>query len=194
MPSPIAHVSVGYVIYRIFRQGLSDHSATQAGKKYLFLLAMIFMSLLPDIDAVLGIVMGNFGKYHNQITHSLFFGLCITLSATVLARLFKPFRFSSWFFLILLCYEMHIIMDYFTFGRGVMIFWPFNTTRFSPPFFLFYGVRWSEGWLTVKHFWTVLNEIVFLASLFLAQRIFSRKTRFVNAQRKDAGVRSTHTR
>ena len=59
-------------------------------------------------------------------------------------------------------------MDYFTVGRGVLAFWPFTAERFSAPVPLFYGLRWSEGWVSPRHVWTVLTEVPFAAVVVYA--------------------------
>ncbi|NIV75262.1 MAG: hypothetical protein GWN37_10615, partial [Gammaproteobacteria bacterium] len=45
------------------------------------------------------------------------------------------------FLLTLVCYELHVLLDYLTVGRGVMLLWPLSAERFAPPIYLFYGLH-----------------------------------------------------
>ncbi|MBU0677910.1 MAG: metal-dependent hydrolase [Verrucomicrobia bacterium] len=165
MPSPIAHVSVGLAVFLLLKE--------QAGSlirhrwaKWILALGLMAFSLLPDLDSVLGFATGDLGKYHNNLTHSIFIGLAAAAVLGALLSLTNRGALLKWFLLILLCYELHVLMDYFTYGRGIMAFWPFTSERFRSPVLLFYGLHWSDGLLTHKHLLTLLNEIVFAALLF----------------------------
>jgi hypothetical protein len=62
-------------------------------------------------------------------------------------------------------------MDYFTWSRGVMAFWPLMPDRFSAPVVLFYGFHWSQGWVSPRHLWTLLTEApVAVAAVLTARR------------------------
>jgi inner membrane protein len=75
-------------------------------------------------------------------------------------------RFIKWFFLVLLCYQLHILADFLTFGRGVMLFWPLTEERYTSPILLFYGVHWSQGLFSLKHLWTLVSELAFVAGIY----------------------------
>ena len=161
MPSPIAHTMIGYVIYRIFQLRMSHGSTKQIGS--LPLLAFtIGLSLLPDLDSVIGIWMGDFWRFHNQATHSLIIGLIIALGIGAVIWLRRRSGFLCWFIIALLCYELHVIMDFFTLGRGVMLLWPFSSDRYESSVKLFYGFHWSQGWVSVMHLWTLVTELGFV--------------------------------
>lgn len=163
MPSPIVHTTLGYILYRIFRSRVPK----DFNQIYLALpLALIFaigVSLLPDLDSVAGILLGNFGKYHNNASHSLLVGAPVAFILAILARLIYKSGFWLWFALGYLGYALHVVMDYFTFGgRGVMLFWPLSSGRYEAPVKLFYGVRWSEGLLNAVHINTFVTEMFFV--------------------------------
>ena len=87
MPSPIAHVAVGYLIYRgCFRQFTSPE-ARSTRQPLGPLLVAFGLSMLPDLDAVVGTVAGDLGRYHNNVTHSFILGLGAALSLGGLAVL-----------------------------------------------------------------------------------------------------------
>jgi inner membrane protein len=166
MPSPIAHVAAGYTIARI--TGRARPRATAGVSDRVLVGAAVGLSLLPDLDAIPGILAGNFGRYHNNLSHSLFVGLAVAVIVGGIAAASGRFRFGSGFALALVCFELHVVMDYFTVGRGVMAFWPFTAERFSAPIPLFYGLRWSDGWFSQRHLWTLLTEVPLVAAVVFA--------------------------
>jgi membrane-bound metal-dependent hydrolase YbcI (DUF457 family) len=170
MPSPLAHVAAGYVVYRVAVRAAGDQPwAPSRGRLFVSVAAL---SLLPDLDSVLGIVMGDFGRYHNNLSHSVFMALVTALSVGAVARYATRGRFMFWFSLVFACYGLHVLMDYFTWSRGVMVLWPMVPDRFSAPVVLFYGFHWSHGWVSPRHLWTFLTEApVALAAVLTARRV-----------------------
>ncbi len=164
MPSPIAHITIGYCLYRILRSGAEKFAFLRALQPvWLLLPACILLSLLPDSDSALGILFGRFGHFHNQWSHSLFFWALpsVALAGAVYLIKRKPKQATAWGALCLLSCILHVLMDYACHGRGVMLFWPFTSQRFIAPVLLFYGVRWSDGIWSWRHFPTILNELIF---------------------------------
>ncbi len=163
MPSPIAHTIVGYAVYRISTTIYND--SDDSAKVRLIsrpLLAMVGLSLLPDTDIIPGILKGDIDGFHNNISHSLAFGLFIALFIGFGAGLKNRSYSFYWFGLALLGYELHVLMDFFTVGRGVMLFWPFSPERYEPALKLFYGLHRSDGLLSIRHLWTFLTEMGFV--------------------------------
>lgn len=168
MPSPLAHTAMGYVIYRIYRPRLARHATPeQVGPLPRLFLITATLSLLPDLDVVPGILLGDLNRFHNNMTHSLFFGLVIALIVGGVVRLRQKTGFVNWFLITLLCYEFHVIMDYFTVGRGVMILWPFSPERYEPAIMLFYGLHRSDGLITIRHLWTLITEAGFALLVYV---------------------------
>lgn len=161
---------MGYVIYKLSNR--QDNEADGIGPLFfsrLFLVITV-LSLLPDFDAVPGILMGNLGRFHNNGSHSFFVGITIALLGALIMRWVKGEKYQYWFLLIFSCYGLHIVMDFFTYGRGVMVFWPLSTKRYLSPILLFYGLHWSDGIFSIKHFWTLLNETGFVLLVLLGLR------------------------
>lgn len=174
-PSPVAHSAMGYLIYKLAKRDipypLRKHSAS--GLK--LLLATVFLSLLPDLDVLPGIVFGDMMRFHNQWTHSLITGLGVALAAGLAGRL-RGSNIKFWFLAALLAYEFHVIMDYFTVGsRGIMLFWPLSVDRFQSSFKLFTGVRWSEGLFSPVHIVNLATELVFVGLVVLAGYFIEKK-------------------
>jgi len=174
LPSPLAHTTAGYAVYRLLRRRRSD-GEPQVWRLPLILLVTLVFSILPDFDAVAGILAGDIGRYHNQGTHSLVVGLLVALLFAVLLARGRMHAFKAWFPPLLLSYELHVLMDVVTLGeRGVMLLWPLSSARFDVPFTLFYGVRWSEGIFAWQHLVTLATEAVFallvIGGLYLLER------------------------
>ncbi|OVE74214.1 hypothetical protein BVX94_01095 [bacterium B17] len=179
MPSPVAHVTLGYVLFRSFRgyyRG-SFHPVLTSGWVFFFLCA--FLSLLPDIDVGAAVWFSDFGKYHSNLTHSLSAGLVAAVIAGAFIKLFRFMDFRHGFWLALLSYYLHLFLDFFSYGRGIMLLWPFSDQRFGSPATLFLGVRWENGLWAVSHIWTALSEVLFaLAHILLYEalrRVFLRR-------------------
>lgn len=125
---------------------------------------------MPDLDFAPGLLLGDFDQFHNTVSNSLLVGLLIAFLVGAIVWIKRRQRFIFWGGFALLCYEVHVIMDYFTIGRGVMLFWPFSTERFEPAVKLFYGLHRSAGWISIQHLWTLLTEIAFTLIVLLLLR------------------------
>jgi membrane-bound metal-dependent hydrolase YbcI (DUF457 family) len=176
MPSPIAHIAAGYAVYRLYKDKLPGGAALSPGIRSPLLL-IAGLSLLPDLDVLFALIFGDMERYHNNFSHSLFFGLAVALICASL--IFWKYRshFWLWFVVSLISYDLHVVMDYFTGERGVMLLWPLIEARFSSPIKLFIGVQWGQGFFTIWHLWTILTETLFFITVYLLLRIFdNRKT------------------
>jgi membrane-bound metal-dependent hydrolase YbcI (DUF457 family) len=183
LPSPIVHSTAGYVVYRFSKGNMPEVWQKRVGPVSLFLLLTLVFSNLPDLDAVPGFILGDFGKFHNNGTHSLIVALLVALIFGFALSRKRRGEFISWFLLILISYGTHILLDFFTWGgRGVMLFWPFSTERFQSGLALFYGVRWADGLLSINHLWTLGTEVVFVLILLLFTYLAEHRTLRVTKQ------------
>lgn len=166
MPSPLAHLAAGYTLYRVYSDRLPGEQHSQRQTTPLKVLFVAVSVMLPDFDSIIGLLSGNIGRFHNNVTHSLFVGpLAALLVGFLIARQQKE-RFANWFILALLLYELHVVMDFFTPGRGVMALWPISPARYSAPVPLFYGFHWSDGPYSINHVWTLGTESAFVLILY----------------------------
>ena len=175
MPSPIAHLTAGYVLYALSRTHQPQPALARIGPVPGLLAITAGLSLLPDLDSVVGVLAGDFGRFHNNLTHSLLVGAAVALLFGAVMRAVRGGGFWFWFGVALAAYELHVLMDWTTYGRGVMALWPLTSARFQAPVFLFYGLHWSQGWLSVRHLWTLATELAFAAASLLALRRFNRR-------------------
>ena len=183
MPSPIAHTTMGYVIHKIYWGRGPGQTQRRFSPLPGLLVLAAGLSLLPDVDSIAGLLLRDFGRYHNNGSHSLLIGLAVALVIGALAWWRKQSGFVYWFGLVLLCYQFHIILDFLTVGRGVMLFWPLSAARFESPVKLFYGLHWSDGIVSVNHIWTLLNELGFVVLAVLAMHFLEKKMVDFNSAR-----------
>lgn len=166
MPSPIAHLAAGYVVYRAVQPRLTGETTPTSRLKTLPLLtAVLAVSLLPDIDVIPGVLTGDLGRFHNQATNSIVFIIAVSCLIGLIGRLTGWYHFRTGFMLTLLCTGLHVVMDWTTMGRGIKLFWPFSAERYSAPVNLFFGLHWSEGLVSVKHIHTVISELAAVAAV-----------------------------
>jgi len=174
MPSPIAHLGIGYVIYRYCQRKLPEQR-TEVWKFPVQMVTTAGLSLLPDLDVIPAIMFRDMKGYHNNLSHSLFVAIPVALIiAGIFYRIYRS-NFRLWFFICLVSYDLHIIMDTMTSDRGVMIFWPFSSARFTFPIKIFYGLQWGLGFFSIWHLWTILTESLFVVVLFLALNYFDKR-------------------
>lgn len=217
MPSPIAHFAVAYAVSR--------RGAATLG-------ACLFLSVVPDLDFVLGYLFHDMLAWHNNFSHSLMACLAVALVAGTAGGLVSRYALKSgasvrklpygettpeparlrpsgyvvvaspllpvsptsesrdgvpwrrrvegraagqrWFLLAMLLYGLHLLMDFLCVGRGMMLFWPFTRLRFSFMFPIFFGVKWSDGMVSIQHFWTLLNEVGFVLIVVLCMWLVKR--------------------
>jgi membrane-bound metal-dependent hydrolase YbcI (DUF457 family) len=171
MPSPIAHTAAGYAIYRVLEHRLPRVWLLPRGHRALAVLGVLFFALMPDLDAVPGVLFGNLHRYHNQFTHSLLVGAAVGLAAAAGARLLRVPTPWWWFSVAFLGYELHVGLDYFTTGRGVMALWPLTDARFQPPAYAFFGLGWALSFTNPQHLWTVANETAFAVLVLAMARL-----------------------
>ena len=165
MPSPIAHSAAGFAVYQAYRSRLPRWAQDRA---LLAILLFLALSLVPDLDIVPGLALGDLGAIHNSITNSFIVGIALLAVLGAAISLTADGRFTLWFGAALVSVVFHILMDYFTVGRSVMVLWPLTARRFVAPVRLFYGFHYSQGLWSLSHLWTALTESIFAAAVVAA--------------------------
>lgn len=181
MPSPIAHIGIGYAIYRSYKNKLPQDRYSFR-KISLQLIMVASLSMLPDLDVIPAIIFRDMEAYHNNISHSLFFAIPVALLvAGVFQRIYRS-NYWLWFVICLISYDLHVFMDALTADRGVMMFWPLTEARFASPVKIFYGLQWGLGWFTLWHLWTIFTESLFVLIVVLAVNYFTKRRAQSEAQ------------
>jgi inner membrane protein len=163
MPSPLAHLAAGSAF--AFFTGKTGNLRTS----WRIWAVCLGFSMAPDADAVLGILQGSLAVFHNQFSHSLGFGIVLCAACLPLTRRMLPgWNVRGVFTLTIVCFGTHLLFDWMTYGRGVMLMWPFSSARFQSPVQVFHGLRWSEGVFSSTHLDTLINESSVIACVALA--------------------------
>lgn len=170
MPSPLAHLAAGYVLCRTCDTAHPIRSSSCGNRRALLIVAGL--SLLPDLDFIGGILFGKVGRQHNNISHSLAFGILTGLVAGTSASITKVASFKRWFLVASIYYTLHLFMDFWSSRRGIMLLWPLSSRRVVAPIKLFYGVRWKEPPFSGHHFRMIFTESLFALLLISLTRLF----------------------
>lgn len=127
MPSPVAHILAGGVLY------LTGTSGKQASR--LILGATIFASIAPDFDFLPGFVIGNPSAFHHGISHSAGFAFLFGTLVFLLLRYFQPSDIATRAALMAtVAYGFHAVLDAVSVGEGakaVPLLWPFSSHAFG---------------------------------------------------------------
>jgi len=174
MPSPIAHLGVGYAVYHRYKDRLPQDKRS-FWKFPLQLILVSGLSMLPDLDVIPAIIFRDMPAYHNNISHSLFVGIPVAiLIAGIFQRVYRS-NFWLWFVICLISYDLHVIMDAMTAERGVMMFYPLTEARYASPVKLFYGLQWGLGWFSPWHLWTIFTETLFSMIVITGMKYFDKR-------------------
>lgn len=127
MPLPVIHSFAGYSIYHLSRKNSSNQN-------WKLLCLSIFLANLADFDFLPGILVGEAGRFHRGISHSLgaavFCGVLVALTGLV----WKKVSFLKTFLISSGTFYSHALLDFFSDpGKGVPLFWPLSPVRYSSP-------------------------------------------------------------
>lgn len=178
MSSPIAHAAAAYAIYIPFRTRLQQIPFANIPPKLAWPLTVLFLSLLPDLDIIASLLLGSVEKYHNNISHSIPLNMFAALTMTILGRLTVGLPVQTGLTLTGTCCLTHILIDFFTRGRGIMLFWPLTDTRFHPPFALLIGVPWSSHLTSPLYMRMLAEDLLFALIVISFVKIAGRHSRF----------------
>ncbi len=150
MPTSIGHALVGLNLW--------VYNSRRDKRDCLF---FVFLSCLPDLDLVPGILIGDTFIYHHLLTHSLFFAFIVALIWSFLFRK-RGYIYSFLIAFVVICSHIFLyMMNTDTIGvpgKGMMIFYPFSDLRTAFPWGFFTGIGLKNMWnlISLKAF----NEYV----------------------------------
>ncbi|HZX13974.1 MAG TPA: metal-dependent hydrolase [Thermodesulfobacteriota bacterium] len=162
MPTSIGHALVGLNLW-----------VYQGRKNKRDLVFFMFVSCLPDLDFVPGLLIGNPFIFHHLLTHGLPFAFIIALIWSFL------FRNRGYIYSFLIAFGLissHIFLDTMNTdatgvpGKGIMIFYPFSDLKFAFPLGVFTNIGLKNMWniITLKAFNEYLREgIIFSIPLVI---------------------------
>lgn len=130
MPFPVLHSFAGYSIYRAVKKEQKQH--------WLLALGCILLANLADFDYIPGIMLGESGRFHREIAHSIGAALLCGFLIGLAALLLKKRSWRKAGMISSGAYFSHAVMDFLNGpGFGFPILWPFSARSFESPFALF---------------------------------------------------------
>ncbi|MFQ5456671.1 MAG: metal-dependent hydrolase [Nitrospirota bacterium] len=161
MPSPIAHAVSGYAISRLLPPKQPIVTGQDDNKEKIYIAYCILLANLPDFDFIPQLLTGQ--RYHHGFTHSLIFTIGISMTLGLLSNsILETQGFKQSFFLTLIIYGSHLLMDFFTAGgKGMQLLWPFSDGFFISPIAIFPGVYYSKGLFHYSHLIFIGFELVY---------------------------------
>lgn len=187
MPTPIAHSFINLASYCFLRKG-----KWTVAKKFDFRGTFIFLLLgvLPDLDFIPGILIGEPNRFHHIGSHSLVFAFIFAASMAAFFPFFeqagsKNIKFIKNFFLYYAMILLHLLLDFFTVDLaapfGIRLFWPAKQYYIAAHPFIPTFDRHPEVLLKVDNLLNLLVELVVFGAVFgltcLYCRHISRKKR-----------------
>lgn len=160
MPSPIGHLA----FWPLLRRRRTAPAAATRTQSLLWGLMIAVALLAPDFDVALAFVYHTrISEVHNGPSHSLLAALVFALPAAGLCTWLAGVRYRRAVVVMLAGFLSHLLLDIFTWGRGIELFWPLTHTRIASPVPLFLGVRHSSGAPLWMHALTAANDLTFCA-------------------------------
>jgi inner membrane protein len=148
MATPVGHALAGYAVYRV--------NAEQRGERGTLLWVCVVLAIVPDLDFIPGMLMGQPDRYHQGISHSIGVALVVSFGVALAHSAGKGTVMADWgrFFC---AYASHLVIDTLAPDRrppyGVPLWWPLSDEYYLAPFALFQGVRHSRGAFTTPGEW-----------------------------------------
>ena len=146
MATPVGHYLVGLSIAQVFAR---DDAERRQG----FGLATV--ALLADLDVLPGILAGDLGRFHHDVSHSLTVAAMFSI-AGLLALTWRGSRRSVYLAtLLFILYASHVVLDFFTLDTGapygVPLFWPWIPDTYESPWLILPNVQHTGAPLIGTH-------------------------------------------
>jgi membrane-bound metal-dependent hydrolase YbcI (DUF457 family) len=130
MALPIAHAAAGYLVHR------ASHGRAAIGA---WRRAAVFMFIgnLPDLDFLVGFVLGHPGMLHRGVSHTVLAAVGFGVAAGAFVHWRGHERFGPAALAFGAAYLSHIVLDYLTIDSrppaGGQFLWPFSDAYVSAP-------------------------------------------------------------
>jgi inner membrane protein len=139
MPSPIGHLLGGAAVY------LAGTRPELRSRR--MLVVTLLASMVPDLDFLPGIAIGETGAFHHGISHSVGFAVLFGAMVYLFLRRVEG-AIAVWTAILGFCgYLSHVVLDLLAVSegtRGVPILWPFSSEQIGFSLNLFDRFRWGD--------------------------------------------------
>ena len=124
MSLPILHSFAGYSVYKASQRRPEERCWKLA------LLCMVLANF-ADLDFLPGILLGNAGRFHRGVTHSVGAALLCGVLVGAAVKFWKKLPALKAFVIMASVYATHLVLDYLSGAEGMPVLWPWS----SAPFF-----------------------------------------------------------
>ncbi len=177
MPSPIAHSVSGYLLAKFLpKEKLKYYPSRWWNWENFY---PVFIAIFADFDFLPQLITGE--RFHRGITHTFLFAIGFSFIVSWLISYCRKSSFKQLFFLTLIVYSSHLVLDYFTAttGDGLQLLRPLTDTYFKSAIPIFPSVHHSRGLFDSSHLifiiWELCYSILVLSGLRLWKNYSSRK-------------------
>jgi len=140
MPTPIGHSLISTAIFA----GVNKKDKNFSVLDYFIFL---FFGMLPDLDFLPGLIIGEPSRYHHGFSHSFVMSLVMGLMAGLVYYLIRRKYLVQYSFIFSGVYFAHVAADFFAVDTslpiGEQLFWPFWNGYLLSPFTFFLDVHRS---------------------------------------------------
>lgn len=157
MPSPLAHAVSGYVLAQFLP--LTKPRISRRRRWEILCLYPVFVATVADLDFIPQIITGE--SFHRGLTHSLIFTLGFSLILAFILHNRWQFSYKQLAWITFILYGSHLVLDFFTEGRGIPLLYPFTENFFVSSITLFPGVHHSRGLWHYSHLIWICFELVY---------------------------------
>ena len=120
---------------------------------------LMLVANLPDMDFLLGFVLGEPGRLHRGVSHTVLAAMGFAIAAGAFLHWWRRERFAAAALVFGAAYLSHLVLDYFTIDTrppaGVQILWPFSSAYLISPVTIFAEIT-IDGRTRVDFLRTVL--------------------------------------
>jgi membrane-bound metal-dependent hydrolase YbcI (DUF457 family) len=131
MALPIAHATAGYLVHRAGRRVVAEGGGWRRP------VVFMFIGNLPDMDFVVGFVIGQPGLLHRGVSHTWLAAVVFALAAAAFVRWRWHQRFGPAALLFGAAYLSHLLLDFLTMDTrppaGGQFLWPLSSAYFVSP-------------------------------------------------------------
>lgn len=183
MSSPFGHSLAGFIIYSYKNKSLKP-------KETYKLFFYIFIANAPDLDFLIGMMVGKPNLYHHGISHSLGMAALFAFIIALFAHWFQKnndLSIKNNFFLLFILICSHLFFDLISVdGRppyGIPLFWPFSDRYFMVPILppvkhsvLDHAtiIQFFEDVFSVHNIYVVLLEIIVMTPFVLIMMLLNK--------------------
>ncbi len=161
MATPVGHYLVGISLAQAFARNERERRLA---------LWMGTIAMLPDLDVLPGLAVGNLARFHHDISHSLLAAAAFSIAGLFFLMWNKSRRTLYITLVSFLIYTSHLLLDFLTLDTGapfgIPLFWPFVAQTYESPWLVLPNVQHTLApLLGVHNLLVVIREVLIFLPL-----------------------------